>query len=891
MDSQYTKAKFWKCALQVNPSGYNEKYRAADHGLSEEEYNQKLLKVCKEENIKVLGIADHGNVDAIDAIRTLMRQHDILVFPGFEITSTEGIHFVCLFSEETSKSQLDQSLGALGLTKSITRCSDNGSWPSNFGGNELLSKIEELGGFAYAAHCTHKGSGILERQAYHVWKNQLLRAAQIPTKLNDLKNESQQGYWQILLNKDPSYRREQPIAIINARDVEKPETLRNSQASCLIRMTNPSFDSFKLAFHDPESRVRLNGDVSKKDYSRIESLKVTGGYLDGIYIEFSEHLNAVIGGRGTGKSTLLECIRYAFELKPIGKNAIKQHNEIIEENLGESKARVKLIIRSSKMNGKRFIIARRYSEDAIVTDEHGTISPFSPSDLMPGIELYGQNEIYEIAKDADYLKLFTRFLEEGQNDSEKKIKDILKALNENRKKLASASNNLASTEDELSRLPKLEEQVNHFKSLGLEDKLKIVPLLEKEKSLLGRVSDEELKNLKDAFLTIRDVLPDTIFLSDKTLENLPHAGNLRIIRTELDKLKRETEELLSTWHGKLEASEVVIGSEIEELKRNIEEDEGKLEKTFREFPSSEGKNGTEIGSEYQRLLRDIENIRPKKAAAQTHKDIVKELERTRKSLLAELSEYRSERSSQFERSLKSLNRKLRGKLRLTLKPESDRTPVINFLISCNLENVGAGRLRWIKEHDDFSPVRLAELIRNGVGSLINSGWGITATVANALVKLKDTEILQIEELELPDDINIELNIAHDGQKNFRVLNKLSTGQQCTAILHLLLLQNKDPLIMDQPEDNLDNAFIADRIVKELRTAKISRQFVFATHNANIPVFGDAEWIGVFHSSGVQAYMPEETQGAIDVPGVRDKAANILEGGKAAFNQRKVKYGY
>ena len=98
-------------------------------------------------------------------------------------------------------------------------------------------------------------------------------------------------------------------------------------------------------------------------------------------------------------------------------------------------------------------------------------------------------------------------------------------------------------------------------------------------------------------------------------------------------------------------------------------------------------------------------------------------------------------------------------------------------------------------------------------------------------------------------------------------------------------------MVDQPEDNLDNAFIADRIVAELRSAKLVRQFLFSTHNANIPVFGDAEWIGVLQSDSGQAVMSKELQGAVDVPAIRDKAAEILEGGKMAFNQRRVKYGY
>ncbi|MDB4304157.1 ATPase, partial [Desulfosarcina sp.] len=117
------------------------------------------------------------------------------------------------------------------------------------------------------------------------------------------------------------------------------------------------------------------------------------------------------------------------------------------------------------------------------------------------------------------------------------------------------------------------------------------------------------------------------------------------------------------------------------------------------------------------------------------------------------------------------------------------------------------------------------------------------------------------------------------------------GQQCTAILHMLLLENLDPLLMDQPEDNLDNAFIADRIVTELRSAKIARQFLFATHNANIPVFGDAEWIGVFKADENRALLPPSAQGAIDLPGIQKEAAEILEGGKMAFIQRKEKYGF
>lgn len=890
MSEQFTKARFWKCALQVNPAGYIA-YRGETHGLTEEQYNAELVRVAKENGIKVIGLADHGNVDGVDAIRTIMNENGILVFPGFEVASSEMAHFVCLFPESASHSDL---IGYMALLRIDAR---NPTRPSKLSAEQLLSKMEELGGFAYAAHCTDD-SGILRQKLAHVWQNPLLKAAQIADTLTTVNSKDGTGidYRQILLNKTPEYKRETPIAIINAKDVEKPETLANPKASCLIKMTKPCFESFKLAFQDAQSRVRLNSDVSENYYSRIESLKVIGGYLDGLHIEFSEHLNAVIGGRGTGKSTLLECIRFCLQRQAIGENAQKQHDNIIKENLGKTKARIELVIRSSQMGGKRFTIARRYGETTSIRDENGNISAFIPADLLPEIEIYGQNEIHEIAQNpVSQRKLLGRFLAAEQLELDARIKEILAKLAENRKKLLAAQEQVAVIEDEVARLPKLEEQLGQLKALGLEEKLQIVPLLETEKRLQKRAVNEEGQRLDQAFQAVRDALPDTVFLSDTVIDKLPHATSLRILRLELNGLHTSAENLLAQWQEKYAAAHSSITAINAELNQLLQQEESALEKTFKELPAFEGKSGKEIGIAYQGLLREIERIRPQQTLIQNRRQIVGELNQQRKAMLDELSSLRAARSTQFIKTLKSLSKRLAGKLKLTLKVEADREPIIKFLADCQLENVAAGRLAWIREAESFSAVRLAELIRGGAfilqtNSLIE-GWNITATTANTLSRLSPAKILELEELELPDVIGIELNIAHEGTENFKALAKLSTGQQCTAILHLLLLQNHDPLLMDQPEDNLDNAFIADRIVTELRSVKTARQFIFATHNANIPVFGDAEWIGVFEVQDGQATMPPKHQGAIDMPLIRAKAANILEGGKEAFNQRKAKYEF
>ncbi len=152
--------------------------------------------------------------------------------------------------------------------------------------------------------------------------------------------------------------------------------------------------------------------------------------------------------------------------------------------------------------------------------------------------------------------------------------------------------------------------------------------------------------------------------------------------------------------------------------------------------------------------------------------------------------------------------------------------------------------------------------------------------------LNATELRKIEQLQLHDLTQIELEV----NGHFKKLENLSKGQQCTAILNILLLDNKDPLIVDQPEDNLDNSFIAENLVETIRENKIKRQYIFATHNANIPVFGDAELIVAMEELDGQGKVSEGGIGSIDSVGVRNKVIQILEGGPEAFRMREEKYG-
>jgi len=882
-NQKYTKARFFKCALQVNPVEYT-KYRGQQQPLSEDEYNQQLLNAAIESGVEIIGLADHGSVDGIDKIRTIFGQNGVVVFPGFEIASSEKIHFVCLFDESKTSQELERILGCLDLLDP-----DDGVLPTNLSAIQLIEKVGEIGGFIFAAHSTND-NGILKLKMNHVWQHESLLAAQIPGSIEDLKGASEIFYFRAFKNCDDAYHREREMAAINAADVAEPDDIKKDSASCLIKMTKPCFVSFKQAFLDSGSRVRLNSDKPENYASAIERIRFVGGYLDGVDIELSEHLNAVIGGRGTGKSTLLECIRFAFDLEPFGKTAKTQHDAILKNNLGNEKGLVEVSIRSAAMHGRKFTVSRKYGNQPVVLGEDGNISPYQPMDLLPGIELYGQNEIYEMTRDDQSRnQLIERFLEGEHEQFDTTIARVLTKLRENSDTIERALSQKADIEADVERLPKLLEQAKQFQILGIDEKLKIIPMLEKEKLLNGRVNDEVVR-VKEAIDTFKDSLPDIIFLSDAGLEGLPHKDLLiqqRVIlnsfKTSLDQTVVQLGQVSTETTEKLEPIQ-------QQINVVIREEEQQLENAFKDIPASQGKTGRQLGVEYQTLLQQIEQVRPKQTALQSRQAQIDELYAQRKKLLLELDQQTSARASAMHKSVKRLNRKLDQKVRLGLKAEGNRQVLVDTLNEFNLEGIGVKKLAWILEAD-FSPANLAATIRKGEAEL-TVALGLTNAVVRALCQLPERSLLALEELVIPDTMAIELNVTHgERDAQFRPIEDLSTGQQCTAVLHLLLLDNQDPLILDQPEDNLDNAFIADRIVAELRRAKLSRQFLFATHNANIPVFGDAEWIGVLSVEDNKGLILPEQQGAIDVPAVQKLAADILEGGKSAFNQRREKYGF
>jgi len=867
-------AKFYRCALQVNPYTYID-YRGDNHSLTQEDYNEKILKNCKEENIKVVGLADHGKVEASEVLRNKLRENGIVVFPGFEISSAEKIHMVCLFDENTELNQLQRYLGKLDLTNT-----KDGITPSKKSCLDIADIItEELNGFWYAAHITGDNGILKIGQMNHIWKSNKFKAGQIPSSRENIDP----NYKNIINNKEPMYKKDNTIGFINAKDVSKPEDILKKEASCLIKMSTPSFKCFKNAFCDPVARVKLLSDLEENYCTYIINIKIIGGYLDGL--DLSEHLNTFIGGRGTGKSTLLEIIRYSMDIEPKSDQSKKSFNKVIYDNFGKEKGRIEIILSSHKQFGKKYKVIKRYGEPVVIENyESGAISQLKLNDIISNIEVYGQNEIMEIASDEKAkLKILDRFLLNPEINIQKLIK-LKQELYNNKISLNIKLEEKDSLDSEFLKLPGLYEKRDFFTQLGIQDKLINLEKIKKEEGKIKSVTSEFEKQ------TIEFQLVD-IPLDEKFINEILNKEIFKTIKEKVEQYNGSLLKMKKEYNDNYTNAKNEVDIIITNWNKVKEEIDTEIEKSVKLIPDMNGKKGAEIATEYYNTISAISII---EALISQKNKIDKEtvkLETERSQLLENRQKEKDIIIDNLRTTIKNINKKqLKGKVRIELQSNKNRTELIEFL--SKIEGIGEKSLNGINSMEGLTIPSFIENIKQGKDNIFDKykEYGLTQLKAEIISKLSRDTLMDLEVIDLLDVIDIQLNVLKKGEK-YKSLSDLSKGQQCTAILYILLLDNKDPLIIDQPEDNLDNSFIANNLVDVLRENKLKRQFLFSTHNANIPVFGDAECICTLEEIDGQGVVNSDNVGSIDDNNVANSVINTLEGGSIAFNMRKEKYNF
>lgn len=883
-EPEYHGARFYKCALQVNPFAYAKRHGKDPGAPDEATYNTAMARACIGAGVSVVALANHGDVDESESLRKILRANGITVFPGFEIASAEKIHMVCFFPEDTELAVLNGYLGAAS-GGNYPNIKDDPSYPSGLVCLDIAAKIEGDRGVWYAPHMDGK-DGILEKKNRGVWKSPHFMAGYLTEDIKDVDS----GIRDIIENNDPQYERDRRIAVINANDVYNPAHLDKPRSVCWIKMAMRTVDSVRQAFFDHESRVSL-GEPPKPDFSHIQSIQWNGGgFFQNNAVKFSPHLNAVIGGRGTGKSSFLESIRHALTITPVGDEAKRLSEDIVRNNLADSQVTVRVWSHTQK---ECYDISRRYGEQACVK-VNGEISSLRMSDILPGVDVLGQNEILEISSDEQKVRgLLERFLPSGAGFAEKsqQISDDLKA---NRVQLLQLEDELEAIKLKTSGEESLIEQLNKLKTVGIEEKAEKWSRVLEERRLCENLSVVEGDIRR--WLAELDDIADSLPTLPDALDKFPNAGILAEIRQQFVNCINSA----TSGRDAMLQSVESLSTEFARQRKLLEENWSKLQDEMDVFasqmPAQNGASGGDIIGQYRRLCARIDDVNRAKEEGRKKKDALEKIRAQRKNLLEDYRQHHFSRFVALRATAKKLNEEdLKGTMHIGIERMRIREKLRDF-ITLNAKGVGASGMQWLGKTEEVDTVAMAGRIRasdaDGFLQLFPDSPP-TRGIAEKIVKMSRADAYELEEVAIDDRVVVSLNLAGAGTPpDFRPLDKLSTGQKCTAILELFLLDRQYPLVLDQPEDHLDNAFITEHVAARIREKKHRCQLILSTHNANIPVFGDAELIAVLETNeNRQASIRDECLGSIDKPAVKDRVALILDGGEKAFKIRKEKYGY
>lgn len=614
----------------------------------------------------------------------------------------------------------------------------------------------------------------------------------------------------------------------------------------------------------------------------IERLSVSGGFLDDVSIELADGLNCFIGARGTGKTTALEFLRYGLDRMPdakIDKDRKHDIEKLVDENLG----RGSLAISIRTQAGLRYIVRRSSGGDPTITNEIGEAVSIPLDDgRLFAIDVYSQNQIEDMARNpAAQLALIDRFCDD-------KLLEVETELQSLRTKLKVLGGELRKLDDEISTNAGLASEASVFK--------------ERLKGLAPPAGpDAERTEAAHAAQAIRireKQIPPTVLSRLDRLEadlrtfKTGHASSppVAILGGENADVAQAIQVAADAVSSAVHAAANEIESSVQLARTNIESQATILAQRHATQEEAYQTILAEL-NEVEGRAMERRSIEEQLAAAEAAENEVRTLRAKRDELLAlrgdllkrcsELRDDRYELRASVARHLTSTFRLLRVQI-----IQDGNTEVYQAEISERLKTERVQRgVQSKRIADALTPKQLAALVTEGASKELAAAIHCDEDAARRMLETLGSNggAYDIEMIELEDRPKIELL---DGER-YKEATSLSTGQRCTTILPILLLQSARPLLVDQPEDNLDNAFVYDTIVKALRDAAGTRQVIFVTHNPNIPVLGYADRVFVFDSDGDHGWL--RAIGSVDE--CREEIESVLEGGRKAFRERMERYGH
>lgn len=926
-------ARFYKCDLQMQTPADRFHWRGPERIVPETTEVERTaiaeayVRRCYEVGLEVIAITEHNLAPAdcasllpeIDAaIAALAHEfgYSITVFPGFEVEVPigAGIHVLCLFEPGTALDVLSEKLTTLGLP-SGARFEGGKACPipasSHLTVDRLVKVIQEdesVTGIVVLAHASG-GSGVMDSDRLIQWwsaeviSDGRLHCLELPhPRGHYLELDRQTLTKSVLQNVDPRYLRSHPIASICSSDCKSIVQIEDwpnyiGFRHTWLKMGRPTIEGLRQAFLDHESRIRFgeSNPADAFDYPRVTSLKIRNAkFLNDQSIDLSPNLNVIIGGSGTGKSTILNYLRMC-----LGQGtAIRgpDTRSAYATNLETVSAATTVAI-GALQGGAAFSISSKGRAAGVLSGADG-LAGLEAADYFP-VRFFGQREIYAIAEDrVAAMALLDDLHAEDIAQIERRCADLSEELTgaatragRLRQLQAEQSQVAAQRARSQAAIDALQAAAAPLAVLAVaEDRARVVRSLDEGSQSIVAAAEALLADLGDAErpATPEDLVP----LAD--LHRAAIDGLASTVRTGLAAFIAEYEALGSTDlarevnQGLLDARTAVESVRSQLIESGIEPDSFNEHRETvatlsAEFQSLGSKivdaqaAVVEIGRLEQELVlqwKAVQNIRI--AAAQALNEAVP---KTRTDVpFVEVTVQRFGNDSHFA----EIMARYRG----------DRRKISDDDWESLIKNVLA-QSAATDEPPNHVWVRWVESLERGQ---VPDGF----PMVDIRLRARLVEAFPFDERwrllteRVEDRAQIVLR-RQDGTTAGELEGGLSVGQKCTAILALLLALDTTPVVIDQPEDEIDNEFTYREMVPLLRRVKERRQLIVVTHDPNIPVNGDAELIyslaAVDGRGAVKEVGGQPAVGALDEPYVRAAVEEIMEGSEQAFLRRHAKYGF
>lgn len=836
---------------------------------NENDFCRLYVEQLKSQNINVGVITNHNKFDKNEfvALRKKALKEGIGLFAGVELSVNDGangIHCLLVFDYEkwciNGEDFINQFLTAA-FEGIANRENENTRCKYNF--ETVLQKLNEHANngrdsFIILAH-VEQNSGFF---------NELDGGRIQQFVSNDLFRHFVLGFQKVrTYDKITTWKTwfgDKLPAFVEGSDCKNIEEIgrahqQNGEAkTTYIKIGDFNFEALRYALTDFNYRVKLNSKPEIKN-SYIKSIAFEGGLLDETKIDFSPELNTLIGIRGSGKSSILEILRYTLGI-PLSPTAVdpRYKDGLIENVLRSGGKSIITIVNKQK---EEYRIEKIYGQKEDIYKGNVLQPSISINAVFDYPVYFGQKDLSN--KDADFeadliQRLVGTRLKDIQSKIEQKKREVTNIVAEI-KKLRNLNDLKKETETVIKNA---EHQLKFFKEKGVEDKLKQQTLFDSDVSKLSQ-SESSVRNylneLQSLIANHDYFFQQEISGSEANKEFFDEAKNL------LKELKAEFEKLKD-----IHKNSVQLREKYKELigKINVKKDGLK-----EEFAKIKREIGTDTinPDNFLTLNRQIDTSRLKLLEIDKSEKRRKEWQDDLLKRLSDLDNLWHEEYQLLEKEVNRIN-EAESKLSIAVEFKGRRD---KFTDKMKQIFRGSGIRETAYQEVETTYKDFIQIYKDS--SKLN-----TILNENQVVDFKRRFTENLEDL-LTFKVDNKIVIQYNGKS----LDKHSLGQRASALILFLLAQKEnDVLVIDQPEDDLDNQTIYDEVIKELKKIKGNMQFIFATHNANIPVLGDSEKVVACEYDEKKITVHS---GTIDNHQTQRFIVDIMEGGDEAFNRRKNIY--